>query len=173
MSVSEQKQTGAASVFFTAFSTVAAGFTLTMHLFGSLVCWAGLGTVVQGNILGFAFQLSTALFFFVVGLSRALKRVPVFSTTVYRLVHFLVSAAWLYVCYFVIWQPLSVALGEQKVDNLASGAINFAHIILAFVVFVGAYFAVIGIRAAVFARRAKRERDRAAYDSMLEKRKKN
>ena len=152
-----------------ALQSVTVGFTLTMLVLGALVHWAGVGSVVEGNILGFGFQLSTAFFFLVTGIARSLKRVRVFSSTVYRLFHFTVSAAVFYVAYFVMWQPLSVALGEQKVDNLASGATNWAFVILAYIIFLSAYFATVGVRVALSKQREREQRDRAAYESMLEK----
>ena len=149
--------------------SITVGFTLTMLVLGALVHWAGVGSVVEGNILGFGFQLSTAFFFLVTGIARSLKRVPVFSSTVYRLFHFTVSAALFYVAYFVMWQPLSVALGEQEVDNLSSGATNWAFVVLAYVLFLTAYFATVGVRVALARAREREQRDRAAYESMLEK----
>lgn len=149
--------------------TVTVGYTLMMLLLGALVHWAGLGSISQGHILGFGFQLSAVFFLAFVGLFRSIKAVPAFSSTVYRLFHFVLSAAMLYVSFFVVWPGLAVGLSEMKEDT--SGVVNFTFIIFAYVLFLASYFAVIGIRAAVRAHNAKVERERAEYESMLARRK--
>ncbi len=151
--------------------TISSGFTFTVFLSSLLFYWAGLASQVFGQNMFVSFMLVTLLFYVVVGLARSLKQVKVFSKTVYRLFHVVISAAMMYVSYFVVLDPLRVALGEKTEDTLASGAVNWAHIVFAYALFLAAYFATIGIRAAARAYREKKARELEAYQSMLKAKK--
>ena len=136
-------------------------------LLGLLVYWAGLGTTVQGNVLGVGFQLVTVLFFALVGFCRRLKDIRGLNGTVYRLLHFLAGAVFLYLGYFVLWPAFSVALGEQKADSLASGAVNWAFVILALVFYLIGYFGTLAVRALFRRAKARRLLKQAEYVEMI------
>ncbi len=148
--------------------TITIGFTLTIFCFDLLVHWASVGTTVEGFVLGTAFDLVVLLFFLAVGIARALKRFKGISETVYRLLHFLVSGGMLYVCFFVIWPRLVVAMGERKEDSLASGSIDWPAIIISYVLFTAAYFAVIAIANAARRAAVRRRERQKEYQSVVE-----
>lgn len=175
--MSQEQGTFSSNAFFArmgknVWQCVSSGYTLTVLTLSALLHWASLGSVVQGNVLGLAFQLCVVFFFVWVGLFRSLKEISVLSAVGYRLFHFLTSTVALFLFFFVVWPPFAVALGERKADNLSEGAINWAYIILAFVLFLAAYFAFLGLRAALKGKREKKNREEEEYRSMLERRKK-
>ena len=151
---------------------VSSGYTVLVLLMTALLKWAGIGSLSNMKVLGLAFQLCVVFFFVWVGLSRSLREIPSLSAVGYRLFHFLLSTVGLFLFFFVVWPPLSEVLGESATGTLNTGDVNWAFIILAFVVFLAAYFATVGLRAALRGKREKRRTEEEEYKSMLERRKK-
>ncbi len=151
---------------------VSTGYTVLVLVMTVLLKWAGIGSLSEMKVLGLAFQLVVVFFFAWVGLSRSLKEIPSLSAVGYRFFHFLLSAVGLFLFFFVVWSPLSFAFGESANGKLDTGEVNWAFIILAFVLFLASYFATVGLRAALRGKREKRRTEEEEYKSMLERRKK-
>ncbi len=147
------------------FTAAAVGFTFTLMLATLL---ARSFPTAHVYVLGFSFYLATFLFYLVVAAARRLRRIPKLNAVWYRVLHFLISGAALYVFYFSCWPAWRLSMREVQ-GVLDEGVIAPDRVIFAYIAFAICYFVVIGLSALGRAIRKKLSGSEEAYAPIVDR----